>query len=121
MKNVSINLYSFQELTEKAKQFAIMEHRTFLLSVLQPDYIDGVPDWDDPEKMEMYRDEYSDIDENDEPVIESIEINDYLFYYDGKMCNACTYTAGPNKGLTEIKIHGETYYINGEVKENEQL
>ena len=111
MLNVNIRLYTFQELNEKAKRKAIEEHRPFLLDVLVPDYIDGVIDWNDPEKMGMYDDEYNYILENDDPVIESIDINEYYFYFDGTMCNVLHCTAGPLADKTAVRIHGENYFI----------
>lgn len=110
MISISINLYSFSELSENAKQRAIREQREFLLSTLQPDFIDGIIDWSDPEKMEMYRAEFNYIEENDEPCIESIETNDYLFYFNGEIAEAVTYCGNhPRTGETDITIHGETY------------
>ena len=107
MLKVEINLYNFSELSPEAQRKAIEEHRRFLLDTLQPDFIDGVTDWNDPEKMEMYWAEYGDISDNDETVVESIEANEYKFLADGELCWTCHYVAGPKKGLTEIKIHGE--------------
>lgn len=114
MLHVEITLYHFQELTPKAQAKAISDHRLFLLETLQPDYIDGVSDWNDPEKMEMYRDEIQYLEEHDEPVIEAIEANEYLFHPDGDLCWSCRYICGPKKGLTEIKIHGETVVVGGD-------
>lgn len=111
MISISINLYHFEELPETAKERAIMDHRGFLLSVLSPeDFISGDPAYDTPEKLEeAYRDEYDYYIENDEPIIDSIEANDYLFCYNGDYCRSCTYTAGPHKGKTLVTIHGETF------------
>ena len=109
MTTINLKLYSFNELPKAAQERAIQEHRDFLLSVLQPDYIDGITDWNDAEKMEMYRDEYDYMENNDEPIIENIEINDYLYFYDGTLCQAVTYTAGPLTGQTWVTIHGERY------------
>lgn len=107
MLSVNIKLYSFNELTEKAKNKAIEDHRTFLLDTIVPDYIDGVIDWKDPEKMKMYHEEYDYILFNDEPVIESIEINDYYFFFDGTIAPVLHCTAGPAAGITTVNIHGE--------------
>lgn len=114
MLEVKIHLYRLDELSETARERAISEHRDFMLSILQPDFIDGVPDWDNPEKVEMYHQEYEYIENNDEPVIESIEANDYFYYSNGGICSVCTYTGGPKKGITEITVHGETITIKGE-------
>ena len=114
MISLCINLYSFHELKEIAKEKAIREHRQFMLNTLQPDYIDGVVDWHNPEKMRMYEDEYQYIEENNEPVIESIEVNEYTFYFDGEICWSCHYTAGEKQGITEYRIHGEYYAVGGD-------
>lgn len=89
MTTATINLYTFQELTENAKHRAIEEHRNFLLSVMQPDdFISGDPDYDTPEELEKsYKAEYDYILFNNDAVIESIEINDYLFFYNGELAN----------------------------------
>lgn len=113
MLKLEIKLYSFHELGREAQRKAIEEHRAFLLETLRPDFIDGVTDWDDPEKMNMYRQEYKYIEEHDEYIIENIEINEYTFFADGEICWSCHYTAGPKKGLTEIKIHGELFTLGG--------
>lgn len=114
MMKIKISIYTFDELNENAKAKAIEEHRHFMLETLVPDYGDGVIDWCNPEKMKDYESEYEYILMNNEPVIESIEINEYYFYFDGTLCNATTYTGGPKKGTTEIIIHGETFIIQGE-------
>lgn len=113
MLKVEISLYSFHELSEEAQARAIEEHRRFMLDTLQPDYIDGVTDWSDPEKMEIYNHEYEQLELYDEYIVDSIEDNGYLFFADGKLCWSCYYTGGPKKGLTEIKIHGELVTIQG--------
>jgi hypothetical protein len=109
MLNIEIKLYEFNELNELSQNKAINTHREFLLSVLQPDYIDGICDWDDVEKMTMYHEEYGYLEEHDEPIIENIEINEYLYFYDGTLAHSVYYTAGDKKGNLEIIIHGETY------------
>ena len=113
MLELKIKLYSFHELKPFAQEKAIFEHRRFLLDTLQPDFIDGVTDWNDPEKMEMYHSEYEYLEENADPIVESIEANEYLFFANGELCWSCRYVAGPKKGTTEIKIHGEIYTITG--------
>ena len=107
MINVNIKLYTIHELNEKAKTKAIEDHRYFLLDMLVPDYIDGIIDWNDPEKMEMYHEEYNYILNNDDYVIENIEINDYYYYFNGEMVPVLHCTAGPLSGITMATIHGE--------------
>lgn len=108
MKKVTINLYSFDELNEDAKQKAIDDHRNFELSIMdENDFISGDPEFDTPEKLsEAYNAEYSYLEENDEPIIESIKANDYLFFSDGSLADCVTYTAD---GRTELKIGNDVY------------
>lgn len=89
MTTATINLYTFQELTQNAKQRAIEEHRYILLSLLRPDdFISGDPDYDTPEELQKaYNAEYDYILFNDDPIIESLEINEYLYFCDGKIAN----------------------------------
>lgn len=83
-----------------------------MLDTIRPDYIDGVTDWHDPEKMEMYRAEYAEIEENDRVVVDSILINEYWFFYNGTLADCTTYTAGPRKGETILVFAGESHMIN---------
>lgn len=80
-----IGIYKFDELNNDAKAKAIDDHRTFLLSIMEVnDFISGDPNYDTPESLQdMYDIEYDYISFNDEPVIESIEANDYDFYENG--------------------------------------
>ena len=111
MIKFEIKLYTLAALPEKSRARAINEHRYFMLDTLQPDFIDGITDWNDPEKMEMYHDEYEYIEMNDEPVIENIEINEYFFFYSGELVNVTRYTGGPLAGQTWAVIGGERYLI----------
>ena len=96
MKSVQINLYSFAELSEKAKQFAINEHGDFLESLGN--------DLED-ENGEIYRD-YS--RPTDADIIEGIEANSYLYFANGEMASITHYCGGHAKaGITEFKFHGE--------------
>lgn len=112
---VTVNLYTFEELSDTAKEYAISDHRAFLLSEMSPnDFISGDPEYDTPEKLqEQYESEYEYIENNDEGVVESICINDYLFYKSGEIANACTYIEGhPDKskaGKTIVKYNGVEY------------
>lgn len=108
---ISVYLYAFNELSVTAKTRAVNDHRAFLLSVMSPDdFISGDPDYDTPEKLqETFESEYEYYLNNDEPIIESIEINEYLFYENGELAHACTYKAGENRGKTIVKIEGVDY------------
>ena len=89
MKTISINIYSFSELSEKAQHKAVEDHREFLLSVMRPeDFISGCPEYDTPQKLhKAYESEYDYCLMNDEPIVESIEANDYMFYANGEICS----------------------------------
>ena len=107
MISLNINLYSFSELKEKARRKAIEEHRTFLIET------EMISDY---ETEEEYNEQIAFIATNDEYVIENIECNEYLFYFDGELCWSCHYVAGPKKGTTNIVIHGEMFTIKEETK-----
>lgn len=102
MKTVTINLYQFDELTEKAKQFAIEEHSSFLLN--EGEECEN----EHGEIVTEYRDSIS-----DEEVIESIKANEYYFFADGDMAHVCEYVDNhPTKaGITEFKFHGQTIQL----------
>lgn len=104
--NIEIMLYKLDELNEEARQRAIDEHRNFLLEIMRPEDFDcGDPCIDTPERSAaIYEAEYNHILNNDNPVIESIKINEYLFYSNGKMAHIVTYTGKHEKS-------GQTYYI----------
>ena len=113
MNTFTVTLYSFDELTDKAKSRAIYEHRTFLLDIMQPsDFISGCAEYDTPEELQKaYDSEYDYYLMNDEPIIESITINEYLFFADGTLANTCHYCAGDKSGETWIQFHGEQIRI----------
>lgn len=111
----TINLFPFSELSEKAQQKAIFEHRQFMLETMQPeDFISGCAEYDTPEELQKaYESEYEYILFNDDPVVESIEINEHLFYSNGDF--APVVYKYPNRTMksreTYIKIHGTEYRI----------
>lgn len=104
MLELTIKLYSFHELNQEAQRKAIEEHRQFLIETEIPG---------DCETWEEYNEQIAYLNTNDDYIIENIEINEYTFFADGKLCWSCTYTGGPKKGLTEIKIHGELFTLGG--------
>lgn len=103
--NYKINLYSFSELEEGAARKAIEEHRNFLLSVMSPsDFISGDTDYDTKEELEKsYNAEYEYCLYNDDPIIESIEANEYLFFPDGEMAHIIYRDCVPY-----LKLYGQT-------------
>ena len=105
MKTFSVNLYTFEELSETAKTRAIDEQRRFLLDNMHPhDFISGDPEYDTPEQLEeQYNSEYFYVLENDDPVIESIEANEYMYYASGAM--AWIKYKFPNHETREMYIH----------------
>lgn len=110
---IPINLYEFSELNTTAKTRAIEDHRQFLLSIMtKDDFISGDSEHDTPEKLqEVFESEYDFTLYNDEPVIESIEINEYLFYSDGDLAPTTTYLYGDKKGKTIYKNNGIEYEL----------
>jgi hypothetical protein len=114
MKKVTIILYSFDELNENAKKKAIESQREFELSVMRKeDFISGDPEYDtEKELRKAYNAQYAYYEQNDEPIIESIEANDYLFFSDGELANCTTYVGKHEKaGITELKIGNDIYII----------
>ena len=112
--NITINLYELDELSAKARERAIREHRDFMLSTMQPeDFISGDPEYDTPEQLsEQYDSEYDYVLFNDDPVVESIEINEYLFFADGAMANTTTF-CGKHElaGKTVLRVYGNSYEV----------
>ena len=114
MKSVTINLYSFDELDEKAKRKAIEDHREFELSIMQEgDFISGDPKFDTDEELKKAYDlQWNYYMMNDEPIIESIEANDYLFFNNGELAHTLEYTGKHEKaGTTEFILYGETFTL----------
>lgn len=98
--NVTIDLFSFNELNKEAQQVAISEHESFLNPMLL-EY--------ENEEGEMIS-EY--IEYTEAEVIESIEVNEYLFFSNGKLAQTCTFTgAHPRAGETEFIFLGKSYII----------
>lgn len=86
MKKVTIDLYSFDELSIEGKKKAVFEHGAFLKSFDEPT--------------------------NRAYVIESIRANDYLFFGNGTLAHCTTYVGGHAKaGTTEFHLHGQTFDI----------
>lgn len=112
--NVSITLYQLNELDEKARGKAIEEHRHFQLERMQPeDFISGDPEYDTPEKLkETYAAEYNYYLFEDEPIIENIEANEYLYFADGSMASVTQYCGKhPLSGKTFFTFQGVEYDI----------
>jgi len=111
---ITIKLYSFSELGEKAKRKAIEDHRAFMLSLMSPeDFISGIAEYDTPEELQKtYEAEYEYYATNDEPIIENIEANDYLFFANGKLAHTVRYCGNhPLAGETHFIFNGVEYLI----------
>jgi len=100
---ITIKLYSFSELSEKAKRRAIETHREFILSIMESDDFEtGIVEYD------YYA-------RNDEPIIENIKANDYLFFEDGELAHTITYCGNhPLAGETHFIFNGVDYLIKKE-------
>ena len=100
---ITIKLYSFSELNEKAKRKAIEAHREFMLSIMEPD------------DFETDIVEYDYYARNDEPIIENIKANDYLFFENGELAHTITYRgAHPLSGEIHFIFNGVDYLIKKE-------
>jgi len=114
---ITIKLYSFSELDEKAKRKAIEAHREFELSIMQPeDFITGIAEYDTPEKLQKtYKAQYYYYLMNDEPIIEAIEANEYLFFENGELAHTVRYCgAHPLSGEIHFIFNGVDYIIKKE-------
>lgn len=114
---ITIKLYSFSELSEKAKRKAVEDHREFMLSLMAPDdFITGIPEYDTPEELQKtYEAEYDYYATNDAPIIEDIEANDYLFFENGDLAHTITYCGNhPLAGETHFIFNGADYIIKKE-------
>ena len=104
MKKVQINLYSVNELNEDARAMAIEQHKEFLLSIYSDEDFD--------ESLNMTYSNYEDGLDN-EYIIEEIEANDYLYFFNGELANVTYYCDKHEKaGTNELKLFNEVYIIN---------
>ena len=114
---ITIKLYSFSELSEKAKRKAIEDHREFELSNMRPeDFITGTTEYDTPEELQRaYEVQYDYYAMDDEPIIELIEANDYLFFENGELAHTVRYCGNhPLAGETHFIFNGTDYLIKKE-------
>lgn len=111
---ITIKLYEFEELSKEAKQRAIDEHRQFELEFMRAeDFISGEAEFDTEEQLQKtYEKQYDYYLENDEPIIENIKANEYLFFEDGELPEITTYCGkSPLSGETHLKLYGKNYLI----------
>ena len=114
---ITIKLYSFSELSEKAKRKAIEAHREFMLSLMAPDdFISGIAEYDTPEELQKtYEAEYNYYLFDDKPIVENIEANDYLFFENGELAHTVRYCgAHPLSGETHFIFNGVDYLVKKE-------
>lgn len=94
---IFLDLYEFGELKGKARNRALEEHRDFLLST--------ATDWEVEECQD------------DDWVIESIGMNDYMFFHDGELADVVNYFGShPKAGSTEFIYQGRAYTLRRWVK-----
>ncbi len=101
--NIPIKLFRLAELDEDARERALEEHRDFLVTVYSDDMYDS--------SFEMTQEKYENELTEDE-VIDSIDINDYLYYASGEMAHTIQFTGGhARSGERILKHQGEEYSI----------
>lgn len=114
---ITIKLYSFAELIGKAKEKAIEDHRRFMLSMLETEDYRDMAEGDEKEMQRLYDSEWDYYDGNDEPIIENIEINEYLFFENGELAHTVQYCGShPLAGQTHLFLNGVDYNITDKVK-----
>lgn len=100
MLQVTINLYSFRDLSKDVQQLVIEYHRNFLESM--PVSIED-ENGNLVDEFEQY---------TDEDTIDAIEANGYIYFKDGELASCTTYTGKHKKsGITEFRLHGDTYVL----------
>lgn len=105
-----IKLYEYKELDEKAKETAFNSHLNFLY--------ENPAEYEDEDENGNIITKYDNMDEwtgeeLKKYVEESIEINKYLFFKDGKMADIIHFTDKHKKaGTTEFYLGGKTYILN---------
>lgn len=100
MNKVQISLYSFIELSEKAKQKAVFEHQ---------DFLNSVPIECENEEGEMVSEWH---EHSEEEAIESIEINEYYFFSDGILANVTAFCGKhPKAGQSILTFAGQEYTL----------
>lgn len=100
--NIDINLYSFEELSQESKDKAVYEHRGFLLEITRP------KDFETDEDFNQYME---DVEYDDCIVIDSIVLNDYLYFEDGELADYCTFWNGNHKVKTEFYFMNKVYIL----------
>lgn len=98
MKTIKINLYTFAELSDEAREYAINDAIIFL---------DNEPTEYEDENGEI-KSEY--INHTEKEAEDFINANEYLFFKNGEQAHTITYFgAHPRTGESELNLFGETY------------
>ena len=101
---VEIELFYFHELNKEAQIKAIEDHRQFLLDTIDSN------DYETEEDLDM---QYAYYTNEDEPIIESIVLNEYLFYESGELAHTVHYCGShPRAGVTEFLLNGKGYVVS---------
>ena len=104
MIDVNIKLYEYKELKKDAQLLAYNDHREFLLSTYQANNYDSSFNM----TYNKYKAQLRKCD-----VIESIEINEYLFFTDGTLTNTISYCGKhPRAGENIFIFKGVEYPYN---------
>lgn len=94
--NVEIELLEFDELGSKPREYAIREHRAFL--ILIGDYL-----FDEDFVIEEEEIDY---------LVNDIKLNEYSFYANGDIADVKHYCGKHEKaGTSELKLNGKIYQI----------
>lgn len=100
MKTIKINLYTFAELSDEAREYAINEALNYLNSI-------SVVYEDEAGEMKS-----ESIVHTEEDAEDFINANEYLFFKNGEQAQTITYCGDhPQKGESELNLFGETYKI----------
>lgn len=116
--NITIKLYSFSELTGTARVKALEDHRKFILETLDPNDYKELSKNSDPyvSANRLYEEDYEYNLINDDPIIKSIECNEYLFFEDGSLAATVLYAGhNPLAGELHFILNGKDYLIGRKI------
>ena len=100
---IRVKLFSINELPLISKRKAIDEHRLFMLTIMQPRDYDNKYDFEETYNYTLFY---------DEPVIDDIQANEYLFFEDGTLAHTIDYCGSHSRaGETDLVLHGSSYTI----------
>ena len=103
MKKVEIELFSLEDLGKEVQKEVIQSQKEFLIDVYQDDDFDS--------SFNMTRSKYANSITIAE-IKENIEINGYLYFFDGSMASTISY-CGKHKrsGENVLTLYGKEYLI----------